>query len=194
MDTTALEWLRPHSVPLGIVAVLGAAALFVPPLVLDLSAETYAIAAAILVLAVVSSVPYAVGVSLVTLPLQYLGIATYASPGTIPDDGKPKPTAALRHAGAGVTYVLSAGAVGGIGIGIDVASSPSASTPPTGVPFTDLAGGVVGVVFVALQLWRYDTALADVDTQTVIGTVGLGLFLVPAGRVAMWAFGGGLPF
>ncbi|PSP66064.1 hypothetical protein BRC85_11705 [Halobacteriales archaeon QS_1_69_70] len=194
MVTTALEWLRPHSVPLGIVAVLAVAALFVPPLVLNPSAETYAITAAILVLAVVSSVPYAVGVSLLTLPPQYLGSATYASPGGIPDEGKPKPTAALRHAGAGVTYVLSAGAVGGIGIGVDVASSASASTPPTGVPFTYLAGGVVGVVFVALQLWRYDAPLSDLETQTVIWTVGLGLLLVPAGRVAIWVFGGGLPF
>jgi hypothetical protein len=189
-----VDRIRPHAVPVCLFALVVATAVLVPPLVLDPSARTYAIAVAVLLLAVISTVPYAVAVSLLTLPLQYAGIASYASPRTVPDGGRPSTTDALRHVAAGVANVLAAGAVGGIGVGLDVASSPGASTPPTRIPFTYVAGAVVGVVFVARQLWRYDGSLGELDARTVPGTVGLGLLLVPAGRVAVWVFGGGLPF
>ena len=188
---SVLERFRPHSVPVCVFAVVAAAAVLVPPLVLDLSARTYAIAAAILILAVTSTAPYAVVVAVLTLPVQYLGLASYAAPRTVPDGGRPSLVDSLRHVAAGFAYVLAAGAVGGIGVGVDVAGSPSAPTPPTGVPFTYLAGGVVGLVFVGLQLWRHDDPVGDLETRTVLGTVGLGLLLVPAGGVALWLFGRG---
>ncbi|PSP45721.1 hypothetical protein BRC63_00980 [Halobacteriales archaeon QH_10_70_21] len=140
------------------LAVLTAVALVVPPLVLDgPSARTYALTAAVLVLAVGSALPYAVAVAVGTLPLVYLDAGTYASP----------------RATAG--------------------SSPGSSTPSPQVPFFLVAGGVVGLVFVGLQLWRHDAPVGDLDARTTLGTVGLGLLLVPAGRVALWVFGGGLP-
>ena len=75
MSTTpsVLERFRPHSVPVCVFAVVAAAAVLAPPLVLDLSARTYAIAAAVLILGVTSAAPYAVTVSVVTLPLLYAG-------------------------------------------------------------------------------------------------------------------------
>ena len=75
MSTTpsVLERFRPHSVPVCVFAVVVTAAVVVPPLVLDLSARTYAIAAAVLILGVTSAAPYAVVVSVVTLPLLYAG-------------------------------------------------------------------------------------------------------------------------
>ena len=189
---SAFERFRPHSVPVCILAVVVAAAVAVPPLVLDLTARTYAIAAAVLILAVISTAPYAVVVAVLTLPFQYLGLASYASPRTV-QEGRPSLVGSLRHAAAGFAYVLAAGAVGGIGVGVDVASSAGASTPPTGVPFTYLAGGGVGLAFVGLQLWRHDGPAGDLETRTVSGTVALGLPLVPAGRVALWLFGRGSP-
>ena len=195
MSTTpsTLERVRPHSVPICILAVVVTAAVVVPPLVLDVTPRTDAIAAAVLILAVTSTAPYAVAVAVLTLPFQFLGLASYASPRTVPEDGRPSLVDALRHAAAGFAYVLAAGAVGGIGVGVDIASSSGASTPPTGVPFTHLAGGVVGLVFVALQLWRHDDPVGDLETRTVLGTVALGLLLVPTGRVALWLFGRGSP-
>ena len=187
---STLERFRPHSVPVCILAVVVATAVVVPPLVLDLTPRTYAIAAAVLILAVTSTAPYAVAVAVLTLPFQFLGLASYASPRTVPEDGRPSLVDSLRHAAAGFAYVLAAGAVGGIGVGVDVASSSSASTPPAGVPFTYFAGGVVGLVFVALQLWRHDVPAGDLETRTVLGTVVLGLFLLPAGPVALLLFGG----
>ena len=191
---SVLERFRPHSVPVCILAVVVAAAVVVPPLVLDVTPRTYAIAAAVLILAVTSTAPYAVAVAVLTLPFQFLGLASYASPRTVPDDERPSLADALRHAAAGFAYVLAAGAVGGIGVGVDVASSSSASTPPAGVPFTYLAGGVVGLVFVGLQLWRSDAPVGDLDARTVLGTVGFGLLLVPTGHVALLVFESGSPF
>ena len=86
MSTTpsTLERVRPHSVPICILTVVVTAAVVVPPLVLDLTPKTYAIAAAVLILAVTSTAPYAVAVAVVTLPFQFLGLASYASPRTVP--------------------------------------------------------------------------------------------------------------
>ena len=188
---STVERFRPHSVPVCILPVVMAAAVAVPPLVLDLTPRTYAITAAVLILAVTSTAPYADAVAALTFPFQYLGLASYASPRTVPEDGRPSLVDSLRHAAAGFAYVLATGAVGGIGVGVDVASSASASTQPTGVPFTYLAGGVVGLAFVGLQLWRHDDPVGDLQTRTVPGTIALGLLLVPAGRVALWLFGRG---
>ena len=188
---STLERFRPHSVPVCILAVVVAVAVAVPPLVLDLTPRTYAIAAAVLILAVISTAPYAVAVAVLTLPFQFLGLASYASPRAVPEDGRPSLVDALRHTAAGFVYVLAAGAVGGIGVGVDVASSAGASTPPTGVPYAYLAGGGVGLTFVGLQLWRHDDPVGDLETRTVPGTIALGLLLVPAGHVALWLFGRG---
>lgn len=185
--------VRPHSVPLSMLAVVAAAALVVPPLVLDgPGARTYALTAAVLVLAVGSAFPYAVAVAVGTLPLFYLGAGSYASPRATPEEpGTVSLVAALRHVGAGVVYVLAAAMVGAIGVGLDVASSPGSSTPSPQVPFFLVGGGVVGALFVGLQLWRHDAPLAALDRRTVLGTIALGALLVPAGRVALWLFGRG---
>jgi len=186
--------VRPHSVPLSMLAVVAAAALVVPPLVLEgPGVRTYALTAAVLILAVGSALPYAVAVAVGTLPLVYLGAGSYASPRATPEEpGTISLVAALRHVGAGIVYVLAAAMVGAIGVGLDIASSPGGSTPPPSVvPFFLIGGGAVGVLFVGLQLWRHDGPLATLDRRTVLGTVALGALLVPAGRVALWLFGRG---
>ena len=190
MSTTpsTLERFRPHSVPVCVFAVVAAAAVLVPPLVLDLSARTYAIAAAVLILGVTSAAPYAVAVSVVTLPLLYAGAGSYASPAAVLDAERPAPVDALRHVAAGIVYVLAAGAVGAIGVGASFAADSGSSTLQ---PVLMVAGSaLVAATFVGLQLWRHDGPAGDLETRTVLGTVVLGLFLLPAGPVALLLFGG----
>ena len=190
MSTTpsTLERFRPHSVPVCVFAVVAAAAVLVPPLVLDLSARTYAIAAAVLILGVTSAAPYAVAVSVVTLPLLYAGAGSYASPAAVLDAERPAPVDALRHVAAGIVYVLAAGAVGAIGVGASFAADSGSSTLQ---PVLMVAGSaLVAATFVGLQLWRHNGPAGDLKTGTVLGTVVLGLFLLPAGPVALLLFGG----
>ena len=190
MSTTlsTLERFRPHSVPVCVFAVVAAAAVLVPPLVLDLSARTYAIAAAVLILGVTSAAPYAVAVSVVTLPLLYAGAGSYASPAAVLDAERPAPVDALRHVAAGIVYVLAAGAVGAIGVGASFAADSGSSTLQ---PVLMVAGSaLVAATFVGLQLWRHNGPAGDLETRTVLGTVVLGLFLLPAGPVALLLFGG----
>ena len=190
MSTTpsTLERFRPHSVPVCVFAVVVTAAVLVPPLVLDLSARTYAIAAAVLILGVTSAAPYAVAVSVVTLPLLYAGAGSYASPAAVLDAERPAPVDALRHVAAGIVYVLAAGAVGAIGVGASFAADSGSSTLQ---PVLMVAGSaLVAATFVGLQLWRHDGPAGGLETRTVLGTVVLGLFLLPAGPVALLLFGG----
>ena len=190
MSTTpsTLERFRPHSVPVCVFAVVAAAAVLVPPLVLDLSARTYTIAAAVLILGVTSAAPYAVAVSVVTLPLLYVGAGSYASPAAVLDAERPAPVDALRHVAAGIVYVLAAGAVGAIGVGASFAADSGSSTLQ---PVLMVAGSaLVAATFVGLQLWRHNGPAGDLETGTVLGTVVLGLFLLPAGPVALLLFGG----
>ena len=190
MSTTpsTLERFRPHSVPVCVFAVVAAAAVLVPPLVLDLSARTYAIAAAVLILGVTSAAPYAVAVSVVTLPLLYAGAGSYASPAAVLDAERPAPVDALRHVAAGIVYVLAAGAVGAIGVGASFAADSGSSTLQ---PVLMVAGSaLVAATFVGLQLWRHNDPTGGLETRTVLGTVVLGLFLLPAGPVALLLFGG----
>ena len=188
MTPSTLERFRPHSVPVCVFAVVAAAAVLVPPLVLDLSARTYAIAAAVLILGVTSAAPYAVAVSVVTLPLLYAGAGSYASPAAVLDAERPAPVDALRHVAAGIVYVLAAGAVGAIGVGASFAADSGSSTLQ---PVLMVAGSaLVAATFVGLQLWRHNGPAGDLGTRTVLGTVVLGLFLLPAGPVALLLFGG----
>ena len=185
---STLERFRPHSVPVCVFAVVAAAAVLAPPLVLDLSARTYAIAAAVLILGVTSAAPYAVAVSVVTLPLLYAGAGSYASPAAVLDAERPAPVDALRHVAAGIVYVLAAGAVGAIGVGASFAADSGSSTLQ---PVLMVAGSaLVAATFVGLQLWRHNGPAGDLKTRTVLGTVVLGLFLLPAGPVALLLFGG----
>ena len=189
---STLERFRPHSVPVCVFAVVAAAAVLVPPLVLGLSARTYAIAAAVLILGVTSAAPYAVAVSVVTLPLLYAGAGSYASPAAVLDAERPAPVDALRHVAAGIVYVLAAGAVGAIGVGASFAADSGSSTLPTALrPVLMVAGSaLVAATFVGLQLWRHDGPAGDLETRTLLGTIVLGLFLLPAGPVALLLFGG----
>lgn len=188
--------LRPHGVPVAVFAVVLATVLVVPPAVLgELTARTYALATAVVILSVSSAFPYAVVVAVATLPLVSLDAGSYASPRSLPDaTDAPTWVAALRHVVAAVGYVLAAAMVGGIGIGLDFFVSSGSGGMPGGQPvFMILGSGLVGVTFVTLQLWRYDAPVAALDRRTVIGTVALGALLTPAGRVALWVFGNGMP-
>ncbi|MDS0222753.1 hypothetical protein NDI54_15510 [Haloarcula sp. S1AR25-5A] len=184
---------RPYSVPICLFVVVAAAVFLVPPLVLgEASGRTYALTAAVLIVAISSVLPYAVAVGVLTVPFLYTGIGSYAAPGVIPAPAESlSAVAALRHVVAGVSYVVAAAAVGAVGIGIDFAAS-SGSTPLPRVgfpPFLALGGAVVAGVFVAVQLWRYDGEIADLGRKTVLGTVVLGALLAVSPLVALWVFG-----
>ncbi|PAU83757.1 hypothetical protein CK500_09635 [Halorubrum salipaludis] len=172
------------------------AVLVAPPIVLgEATTRTYAITAAILILAVGSAFPYAAIVALGTLPLSYAGIASFAAPR--PESDEPHPfsaAAALRHAAAGLAYVLASAAVGAVGMGVQIGlpSDPGGTPAVFGPSFLHLGGALVAVIFVSLQLWRYETSPGELAARTVLGTVALGALLALSPAVAFWAFNGGL--
>lgn len=184
--------LRSYSVPLCVFAIVVAVALLVPPLILgEPSARTYALTAAVFILAITSVLPYAVVVAVVTLSLLYAGIGSYAAPQVVPtENSSPSPVAVLRHVVAGVSYVLAAAVVGAVGLGAGFAASSGASPVPAVLQpsFLLLGGVVVGSTFIALQLWRYDTPISALDRRTLLGTVALGSLLALSPVVALWAF------
>ncbi|MFB6222163.1 MAG: hypothetical protein ABEH86_00640 [Haloarcula sp.] len=164
MSTRAwVKQFQSYSVPVCVFALVAVVVLLVPPLVLgELSGRTYAITAAVLILAVTSVFPYAVIVAVMTLPLLYAGVGSYAAPEVIPaESGDISTTAVLRHVVAAVSYVLGAAIVGGV---------------------------VVAGAFVSLQLWRYADPVDALDQRTVLGTVVLGTLLALSPVVALWLF------
>lgn len=58
--------------------------------------------------------------------------------------------------------------------------------------FLYLGGLLVAGVFVALQLWRYDTPFGNLAVRTIAGTVTLGVLLALSSVVAFWVFNGGI--
>lgn len=193
MPTAGLiERFRPYSVPVSLFILVIAAASVVPPLVLgDASGRTYALTAAVLIIAVSSVMPYAVLVALLTLPLAYTGLGSYAAPAVIPTAADTLSAAgAVRHVVAGSSYVVAATAVGAMGIGIDFASNGGSSPLPTaiGLPFMVLGGGLVAGAFVGVQLWRYGGSAKALNRRSVLGTVALGMALAPSPLIAFWAF------
>lgn len=186
---------RPYSVPAAVVALVAIAVVVLPPILLgELTGTTYALTAAVVILALGAALPYALAVGLVTLPLVYLGVATYASPALLPDAGESaSAVAVVRHFVTGFAYTLAAAVGGGIGIGADFATANDSAVPVDLLPsFMTIAAGVVAACFVALQLWRRDAIRGGLDGRVVAGTVVLGIPLVAAGRVALWVFENGL--
>lgn len=188
---------RPYSLPICLFALVAGTVTLVPPLVLgEATGRTYALTAAVLIVAVSSVLPYAVAVAVLTVPLPYAGLGSYAVPAAVESFS---PTAALRHAVAGVSYVVAATAVGAVGVGIDFAvSSGSNPIPAVGFPsfpgvgfppFLTLGGAAVAGVYVVVQLWRYDSPLGELGVDTILGTVVLGVLLAASPVVALWLFG-----
>lgn len=190
---STLERFRHHAVPLVLVVIVAITVLVVPPLVLgDLTARTYSITAAVLILAITTAFPYAVLVAVGTLPLLYFGIASYAAPQTPSDPGHSFSSAtALRHVFAGVSYVLGAAVVGVVGLGVQLAAPPGATMGPAALQpsFLLLGGLIVAGTFVGAQLWRYDTPHGTLPRQTVLGTAALGVLLAVSPAIAYWVFG-----
>lgn len=188
-----IERFQPYSVPVCVFAIVVVVALLVPPLVLgDPSARTYALTAAVFILALTSVLPYAVVVAVVTLPLLYAGIGSYAAPQAIPlGNDSPSPVEILRHVVAGVSYVLGAAVVGAVGFGADFATS-SGSSPFLAAlrpSFLIVGGVIVAGIFIGLQLWRYDASVGALEWRTILGTVVLGGLLALSPVVALWLFG-----
>lgn len=186
------DWLRPYSVPVIISSILVIGAIIVPPLVLgEVTTETYVITAAVIILAVSATLPYALLVGIGTLPFLYTGFASYAAPQPSADTAHPfSPAAALRHVVVGVGYVLVAAVVGAIGFGSQM-GIPAREAPRAlgGQPaFLVLGGLIIAATFVTLQLWRYDTALRTLDRKILLGTVVLGLPVAVSPIVAFWIF------
>ncbi|KKF39792.1 hypothetical protein FK85_25840 [Halorubrum saccharovorum] len=168
--------------------------LVVPPIVLtEATTRTYALTAAILILALGSAFPYAALVALGTLPLCYAGVASFAAPRPAADEPHPFSVwAALRHAVAGLAYVSGSAAVGAVGMGAQIGLSSDLSAMPAGFrpSFLHLGGVFVAGVFVSLQLWRYETPLGELAPRTVLGTVALGVLIALSPGVAFWVFNG----
>lgn len=195
MSTNSKIEFRRHAVPVVVFAIVAVAALVVPPLALgELSGKTYAIAAAVVILAIGHAIPYAALVAIGTLPLLYTGIASYAAPQPSPGDAYSFSTAAaLRHVAAGFLYTLAAAAVGGIGYGATFALSNVPSWMAAWLAQLFIAGGLlVPVTYVALQLWRHKDTAGPLNKQTIIGTTALGALLALSPRVALWMFEGGM--
>lgn len=191
---TVIEQVKRHSVPLVVFVVVALAALAVPPIVLgEATPRTYALTAAVLILAVSAVFPYAMLVALGTLPLLYAGIASFAAPRTAADVTHPFSTATvIRHVAAGIFYVLAAAAVGAIWIGAQFAVGSNATAIPAALrsSFLYLGGVLVAGPFVCLQLWRYDTPLGALARGTVLATAALGILLALSPVVAFWVFNG----
>jgi len=187
--------LKRYSVPLAVFAMVAVAALLVPPIVMaEATSRTYALTAAILILAVGSAFPYAVVVALGTLPLCYVGVASFAAPRPAADEPHPfSAVAALRHAVAGFAYVSGSAAVGAIGIGTQIGLTSDLSAIPAAFrpSFLHLGGVLVAAVFVSLQLWRYEAPVGELPARTVVGTVALGASVALSPAVAFWVFNGG---
>lgn len=189
---STLDRFRPYSVPVVIFAIGAIAVTLVPPLVLgEVTTRTYALTVAVAVLAVGAVLPYALLIAIGTLPLLYSGLASYAAPQSSPDTAHSfSVTTILRHVVAGVAYSLEAAVVGAIGIGVQL-GAPDAAAAWTigGQPSLLVLGGVIiAVTFVALQLWRYDTAVRTLKRGTLLGTVVLGILVAVSPVVAFWVF------
>ena len=195
MSTPLLvQSFKRYSVPLVVFIMVAVSALVVPPVVLgEVTAKTYALTAAVLILAVGSAAPYAVLVALGTLPLLYAGVTSFAAPQPAAKGFHPfSAVTAVRHTVAGISYVLGAAVVGAIGIGVQMdMRSDSTAIPAVFQPsFLFLGGVLVAGAFVSLQLWRYDTSSGELSRRTVLGTIALGVLLALSPAVAFWVFNG----
>lgn len=193
MPSTIQSFNR-HSVPVVVFTIVAVAVLIFPPIVLgEVTSRTYAITAAVLILAVSSAFPYALLGVLGTLPLLYAGIASFAAPQPVANDPHPfSAGAALRHTVAGLLYVLGAAAVGGIGMGAQIGMGSGSTAMPVAFQpsFLYLGGATIAVAFVSLQLMRYGTPINKLDPYTVVGTVAHRLVIAPSPAVALWVFNG----
>jgi len=191
---STIQSFKRHSVPVVVFTIVTGAVLILPPIVLgEVTARTYAITAAVLILAVSSAFPYALLGVLGTLPLLYAGVASFAAPQPVADDPHPFSVgAALRHAVAGLSYVLGAAAVGGIGMGVQIGmGSESTAMPAVFQPsFLYLGGATIAVAFVSLQLLRYETPITKLAHRTIVGTVAHGLVIALSPAVALSVFNG----
>lgn len=189
---SVIERFRHYAVPLVVFLVVAVTVVVVPPIVLgELTTRTYALTAAVIVIAVRVAFPYAVLVALGTLPLLSAGVASFAAPETEADVAHSfSAVTALRHVAAGVSYVLGAAVVGAIGFGVQIAvGSDSTAVPAAFQPsFLYLGGLIVAGAFLCLQLWRHDTPVSALARRTVLGTVALGVLLALSPAVAFWVF------
>ncbi|MGM0592504.1 MAG: hypothetical protein ACQETI_12930 [Halobacteriota archaeon] len=192
---SAMVWFKHHSVLLVTFVILAVAALIVPPVVLgEMTPRTYAITAAVVILAVSAVFPYAMFVALGTLPFLYAGSASFAAPQTAADVPHPFSTVtALRHVVAGIFYVLAAAAVGAIWIAAQIGVGSDFTVIPAVLrsSFLYFGGVIIAGAFSCLQLWRYDTPLGALARRTILETVALGILLALSPVVALWMFNGG---
>lgn len=186
-SSSAIERFRRHSVPV-LFAIVAVVAFGAPPLsagtVMRLTSEFTTV---VFVLSVWAGFPYALLVAVGTLPLLFRGMASFTAPRTTGEEAHVySRDAALRHVIAGVSYALGATVVGAHGIGVQMTLGRKMTVlPPSKQPSFLVVGGViVGVAFVGLQLWRYDAAPGTLSRRNILGTVGLGVLLALAPKVA----------
>lgn len=187
-SSSAIERFRHHSVPVVLFVIVAVVAFDAPPLsagaVTRLTSEFTMV---VFVLSVWAGFPYALLVAVGPLSLLSRGIATFAAPRTSGEEARVYSRgAALRHVIAGVSYARGATVVGAHGIGVQMTLGREMTVlPPSMQPsFLVVVGVIVGVAFVGLQLWRYDTAPGTLSRRNILGTVGLGVLLALSPRVA----------
>ena len=192
----ALARFESYAVPVVLTCIVVVTALVVPPLVLgEMTVRTYAISAAVIILASSSVLPYALLVGLGTLPLLYAETASFGAPETAADGSHSfSGVTALRHVVAGISYVLAAAVVGAIGIGTQFAVGGDAARIPAAVQpaMMYLGGVVIAAAFVSLQLWRYQRPVKRLPRRTILGTATLGALVALSPAVAYWVFTGAI--
>ena len=181
-----------YSVPVAIFLIVLVTVLVVPPLVMGgMTAQTYALAGAVILLAVRAALPYAVLVAVGTLPFLATDVGSFAAP-EIDAGGAHSLSGgtAVRHVAAGVSYALGAAVVGAVGMGAQIAVGEGSTAIPEPLQpvFLSLGGVIVAGAFVGLQLWQYHRFRTEFDWPIVLGTVTLGVLLALSPLVAFWVF------
>ena len=181
-----------YSVPVAVFLIVLVAVLVVPPLAMSgVTARTYAIAGAVVILAVRAAFVYAVLVAVGTLPFLATDVGSFAAP-EIGAGGAHSLSGgtAVRHVAAGVSYALGAAVVGAVGMGAQIAvgEGSTAIPEPLRPVFLFLGGVIVAVAFVGLQLWQYHRFRTELNWPIVLGTVTLGVLLALSPLVALWVF------
>lgn len=210
MTSLRLRRLHPRRLPVPLVVGL---VVVVIGLVLPLTAtgtmpltRAYGFAGLFLVVSVLFSFPYALFVTLGTLPLLWVGGTGYASPTSSRQEGAETPTPSLvgRHVVAGVFYSLASAFVGVLCFAVTFAlpslSGSGLPDPPTPgltgtfpVPWPMLLGGVlVAGVFLACTLARSRTVGSNRRQRLVSTALAVVVALAPAATFAAFATRAGM--
>lgn len=206
MTSLGLHRLHPRRLPVplvvGFVVVVVGLALPLTAMGTMPLTRAYGFAGLFLVISVLFSFPYALLVTLGTLPLLWMAHPGYASPTSAREGNGASPTLSLvtRHVVAGLFYSLAAVFVGVLCFAVTFAlpslSGSGLPRPPTPgldgtfpIPWPMLVGGIlVASVFLACSLVRSRAVGSDSRRQRLVTTaLAVLVALAPAATFAVFA-------